>query len=155
MKIVLKRLLVPTDFSDKSAVALTYGIALVQQFGASLHLLHVIDAIVGGETLPLQPGPREDVGRAIESTAWEDLRRVVPPDDQKRLRAELALGWGTPFVEIVRYARAHEIDLIAMGTHGRSGVKHLVMGSVAEHVVRSAPCPVLTVRHPEHEFVMP
>jgi nucleotide-binding universal stress UspA family protein len=155
MRIVLRRILVPTDFSDKSGAALTYGIALVEQFEASLHLLHIVETIVGGETLPWQLGPREDVERAIESHAWDDLRGLLPPDDQKRLRAELALGWGTPFVEIVRYARAHEIDLIAMGTHGRSGVKHLLMGSVAENVVRSAPCPVLTVRHPEHEFVLP
>jgi nucleotide-binding universal stress UspA family protein len=155
MKILLQRILVPTDFSDKSGAALAYGVALVEQFGSSLHLFHVVEAIVGGETLPLQLGAREDVERAIESRAWDELRGLLSPDDLKRLRAELALEWGTPFVEIIRYARAHEIDLIAMGTHGRGGVKHLLMGSVAENVVRSSPCPVLTVRHPEHEFVLP
>jgi nucleotide-binding universal stress UspA family protein len=155
MKIVLRRILVPTDFSDTSRVALTYGVALAEQFGASLHLLHVIETIVAGETLPWQTGPREEVERAIESSAWDELRGLLPSDDQNRLRAELALSWGTPFVEIVRYARAHEVDLIAIGTHGRSGVEHLLMGSVAENVVRRAPCPVLSVRHPEHEFVLP
>jgi nucleotide-binding universal stress UspA family protein len=150
MKIVLNRVLVPTDFSDKSGAALTYGIALVEQFGASLHLLHVVEAIAGGETLP-----REEIERAIESSAWDDLRGLLSADDRTRLRAELAMEWGIPFVEIIRYAREHAIDLIAMGTHGRSGVQHLLMGSVAEHVVRNAPCPVLTVHHPEHEFVLP
>jgi nucleotide-binding universal stress UspA family protein len=150
MKMVLNRVLVPTDFSDKSGAALTYGIALVEQFGASLHLLHVVEAIAGGETLPW-----EEIERAIESSAWDDLRGLLSADDRTRLRAELAMEWGIPFVEIIRYAREHAIDLIAMGTHGRSGVQHLLMGSVAENVVRNAPCPVLTVHHPEHEFVLP
>ncbi len=62
---------------------------------------------------------------------------------------------GRPFIEIIRYAREKKIDLIVLGTHGRSGLKHVLLGSVAERVVRKAPCPVLTIRHPEHEFVMP
>ena len=62
---------------------------------------------------------------------------------------------GHPSLEIIRYAKDHEIDIIVMGTHGRTGVGHMLMGSVAEKVVRKAPCPVLTVRHPDHEFVMP
>ena len=73
-----------------------------------------------------------------------------------RLRAELTLEWGTPFMEITRYAREHEIDLIAMGTHGRGGgIKRLLMGSVAENVVRSATCPVMTVRPLDRQFVRP
>ena len=62
---------------------------------------------------------------------------------------------GVPFVEIIRYARESEMDLIVMGTHGRTGLGHLLIGSVTERVVRKSPCPVLTVKHPEHEFVMP
>ena len=62
---------------------------------------------------------------------------------------------GTPFVGIVRYARAHEVDLIVMGTHGRGAVQHLLLGSVAEQIVRQASCPVLTVRNPTHEFEAP
>ena len=155
MKVRLQRILVPTDFSDTSEMALKYAIALVEQFGASLHLLHVVEAIVSGDTVAWQLGPREDVERAIEATAWDDLRRLLAPEELTRLRGQLALEWGTPFVEIVRYAKAHDISLIAMGTHGRSGIQHLLIGSVAENVVRSSPCPVLTVRHPEHDFVLP
>jgi nucleotide-binding universal stress UspA family protein len=155
MKILLRRILVPTDFSDRSKVALTYAIALVEQFDASIHMLHVVESIVGAYPEPWEIGPRDELDRAIADSAWDDLNGLLPPDDRQRLHAELALEWGTPFVEIVRYARAHEIDLIVMGTHGRGGVKHLLLGSVAENVVRSAPCPVLTVRHPEHEFVLP
>jgi nucleotide-binding universal stress UspA family protein len=154
MKVLLQRVLVPIDFSHTSARALAYGVALVEQFGAALHLLHVVEAIVGSETVPLQLGPG-DFERVIESTAWDDLRALLSAEEQRRLHAELALQWGTPSVEIVRYAKEYEIDLIAMGTHGRSGVAHLIMGSVAEHVVRNSSCPVLTVRHSEREFVRP
>lgn len=155
MHIQLRRILVPTDFSDKSKVALTYGVALAEQFRASIHLLHVVEALVGSYTVPWELGPRDELDRAIAASAWDDLNDLLPSEDRKRLDAKLALEWGTPFVEVIRYARAHHIDLIAMGTHGRSGVTHLLMGSVAENVVRSSPCPVLTVRHPEHEFVLP
>jgi universal stress protein A len=154
MKVLLQRVLVPIDFSHTSARALAYGVALVEQFGAALHLLHVVEAVVGSETVPLQLGPGE-VERVIESTAWDDLRALLSAEEQRRLHAELALQWGTASVEIVRYAKEYAIDLIAMGTHGRSGVAHLLMGSVAEYVVRNSPCPVLTVRHSDREFVRP
>jgi nucleotide-binding universal stress UspA family protein len=62
---------------------------------------------------------------------------------------------GVPFVEIIRYARESGMDLIVMGAHGRTGLGHLLIGSVTERVVRKSSCPVLTVKHPEHEFVMP
>lgn len=68
-------------------------------------------------------------------------------------RAEVLLG--APHVEIVRYARKEEMDLIVLATHGRTGLAHALIGSVAEKVVQMAPCPVLTIKHPEHEFIMP
>jgi len=155
MKILLRQLLVPTDFSDRSEVALAYGIALTKQFDGSLHLLHVVESVVAAEPQPRNWEAREDIDRAVAANAWDDLHRLIPPQERSRLRIQFALEWGMPFVEIIRYARAHGIDLITLGTHGRSGIKHLLMGSVAENVVRTAPCPVLTVRHPEHEFVLP
>jgi nucleotide-binding universal stress UspA family protein len=157
MKIALKHILVATDFSDSSEAALRYGVAFVDQFGASLHLVHVLDVIPGVDPDPLllSVPERRQVEEGLEAAAWDDLRRLVPPEEQARLRAVLAIEWGTPSEEIVRYAKAHAIDLIAMGAHGRGGVKLLLMGSVAELVVREAPCPVLTVRHPGHDFVRP
>ena len=65
------------------------------------------------------------------------------------------VGVRAPFTEIIRFAKDKDIDLIVMGTHGHTGLAHVLLGSVAEKVVRKAPCPVLTVRHPEHEFVHP
>ena len=62
---------------------------------------------------------------------------------------------GSPFLEIIQYAKENNVDLIVMGTHGHSGLVHVLLGSVTERVVRKAPCPVLTIRHPEHEFIHP
>ena len=87
---------------------------------------------------------------------WEaNAERQLAELDQADLKSERATSVGHPFVEIIRYAKANEIDLIVIGTHGRGPVKHLLLGSVAEKVVRKAPCPVLTVRQPGHTFVMP
>jgi nucleotide-binding universal stress UspA family protein len=154
--IALKRILVPTDFSENSEIALTYARALAEPFGASLHVLHVIeDPFLYGWTgvgyMPDLPEYR----RALEKNVTERLMGMFSVADRERFKAELVARFGHPFVEIIRYAKAQDIDLIVLGTHGRGAVAHLLMGSVAEKVVRKAPCPVLTVRHPEHEFVMP
>ena len=84
-----------------------------------------------------------------------EVGKVLAAADRERFQARLVMRRGSPFVEIVRYAKSENIDLIVMGTHGRGPIAHMLLGSVAEKVVRKAPCPVLTVRHPEHEFVMP
>jgi nucleotide-binding universal stress UspA family protein len=91
----------------------------------------------------------------MERQARERLEAAVAPDQRDELRLVTALRTGSAFVEIVRYAREEEIDLLVMGTHGRGAIAHMLLGSVAERVVRKAPCPVLTVRQRPHEFVMP
>jgi nucleotide-binding universal stress UspA family protein len=156
MTIDLKRILVPIDFSPQSQTALQYGIAHAEKFGAALHLLHVLEVIAGPpEPLAWDIQSRQTIEQAIEEKAWDELRRQLTADEQKRLRAELAVEWGSPLEEILRYAKEHTIDLVTLGTHGRGGVKRLLIGSVAENVVRHADCPVLTVHHPEHDFVTP
>jgi universal stress protein A len=150
MKIVLRRILVPTDFSDESRAALAYGAALAETFSASLHVLHVLQAIVTPEAVPVQYESRQ-LEAAVEATAWEELRELLAGDEYARLQATLAIEWGTPASEIIRYAREHEIDLIVMGTHGRGGLKRLILGSVAESAVRGAPCPVLTIHHAQRD----
>ena len=142
MMITVKRILVPTDFSETSDAALNYGIDLALTFGARLFLVHV----------PGETGVNFEADFPMvqfENATRERLETLVSPRDMITLRPEYALRLGTPADEIVRYAGSREIDLIVMGTHGRSGVAHMVMGSVAEKVVRTAPCPVVTVRHPE------
>ena len=142
MNIPLGRILVPTDFSEKARMALSYGVTLAERFGATLHVLHVVEAVVDMSPVPPQ---YDQLDVAIGESAWDELNQLLSADERKRLKVEFAVEWGIPFTEIIRYAQARRIDLIAIGTHGRGGVKHLILGSVAENVVRSAPCPVLTV----------
>jgi nucleotide-binding universal stress UspA family protein len=151
--IALKSVLVPTDFSETSQVAVNYGVALARVFNAKLHLLHVIHEGFGSEMAAptLSLGLLDDV----QNNARERLGTILTEQEQKALQSDSVLRKGAPDVEILRYAKEREIDLIVMGTHGHSGIAHMLMGGVAEKVVRKAPCPVLTVRHPEHEFVMP
>ncbi len=152
----LRRILVPTDFSKHSANALRYAVALAEKFGAELHLLHVVQDLavfvpdaVSGAT-PVVP-PVEQLTAAVR----EALDRVVRENGLERFTVCRDVREGAPFQEIIRFAREKEIDLIVMGTHGRGGLAHVLLGSVSERVVRKSPCPVLTVRHPEHEFVHP
>jgi nucleotide-binding universal stress UspA family protein len=152
----LHRILVPTDFSKHSENALLYAVAFAEKFDAELHLLHVVqdlalfvpDTVAG--TPPIVP-PVDQLTASVR----EALDRVIREHGLERLRVCPEVREGTPFYEIIRCARDKDIDLIVMGTHGRSGLAHVLLGSVSEKVVRKAPCPVLTVRHPEHEFVHP
>jgi nucleotide-binding universal stress UspA family protein len=153
----LKQILVPTDFSTPSENALLYGKALAETFGATLHLIHVVEeppVYPWASPEGLMPMPLPAWGE-IEETVRAQMGKLLTDAEQRLFRAQVVTAAGSPFVEIVRYAKSHEIDLIVIGTHGRGPVAHMLLGSVAEKVVRKAPCPVLTVRHPEHEFVMP
>lgn len=155
--IQLRRILLPTDFSAVSLHAVGYARSFAESYNAELHLLHVVDEayaywmVMGPNSLPAGPPP-EDL---VEASTKELTRFAAEqfPAAKFPLVAHVALG--RPFLEIINYAKEKEIDLIVLCTHGRSGLKHALLGSVTERVVRKAPCPVLTIRHPEHEFVMP
>jgi universal stress protein A len=154
--ITLKNILVATDFSDPSATALRYGWTLAQTFGATLHVLHVIDDVyerLGGEAY-LAGSPNLQAN--LEAAARKRLDDLLVDDDPVPLpkRAIVKIADATA-PAIVQYAKDSISDLIVVGTHGRGGFAHLIVGSVAERVVRTAPCPVLTVRSPEHEFILP
>jgi universal stress protein A len=143
--IALKNILVATEFGEVSEAALTYGRALARSFGSDLHLLHVMDDLflraVMSDPTTLVTAARRRLGDRLTA------------DDRQALRARAVIDTsGEPADAIVSYAQANGIGLIVMGTHGRTGAAHVLMGSVAERVVRTAPCPVLTVRHPEREF---
>ncbi|MCU1385543.1 MAG: putative universal stress protein [Acidobacteria bacterium] len=153
--ITLKHILVAIDFSEPSDAALTYARALARAFNATLHVVHVVgqvsSAVYGAEAYTVAvPGLQRD----IEDGARAQLAECLADNDQHPLPTRrVLLTSDAPAAAIVDYAGRERIDLIVTGTHGRGGVAHLLMGSVAEQVVRTAPCPVLTVRHPEHEFV--
>jgi nucleotide-binding universal stress UspA family protein len=145
MDIPLGRILVPTDFSERARMALSYGVTLAERFGSTLHVLHVVEVVADVSPLTQELGARDELEREIVDRAGGELNQLLAADNRKRLKVEFAVEWGVPFTEIIRYAQARQIELIAMGTHGSGGVKRLILGSVAENVVRSAPCPVLTV----------
>lgn len=132
------RILVPTDFSACSATALDYARILAARFGASLHLLHVLE---NDFLRPMVVDPQ-----TLETGTLRQLWDLLTAEDLKRGAVPVVLRSDAVAEAIVSYARSGGIDLIVMGTHGRSGVAHLLKGSVAERVVRTAPCMVLTDR---------
>jgi len=155
--VMLKSILVATDFSEPSDVALSYGRELATRFSATLHVLHVAQNVFIS-TLGAEPfaAIAPDLQQQIEESARLRLGELLIDSDQSGPKTIAAVITATsPAFAIVDYAKDHDIDIIVMGTHGRGAMAHPVMGSVAERVVRFAPCPVLTVRHPEHEFVRP
>ena len=153
--ISIDKILHPTDFSANSNHALKYACAFAAHFGAELHLLHVVPdlALI---TLPPTDGflPDEYYQNA-KKHADEELAKLPVREMAGKSRLVKQTLEGSAFLEIIRYAKENHIDLIVMGTHGYSGLTHLVMGSVAEKVVRRSPCPVLTVHPENHEFVIP
>jgi universal stress protein A len=154
--IQLKRILLPTDFSDFSKCAARYASEFANQFGAELHVLHVLQDLVA---MVPEPGlafpPPGDYMQELQQSAEQALMQLPDPPLNDPAKVVRAVRQGPPFVEIVRYAKEHDIDLVVIGTHGRSGLAHVLLGSVAEKIVRKSPCPVLTVRPDEHQFVMP
>jgi nucleotide-binding universal stress UspA family protein len=154
--LTLKTVLVPTDFSDASESALRYGKAMAEKFGATLHVVHVMeDLLAHAWAAEVYVSSMPQLRDEIEKESRQRLGALLTDTERKAFRAETALLAGNPFLEIIRYAKAHNVDLIVMGTHGRGPIAHMLLGSVAEKVVRKSPCPVLTVREAQHEFVMP
>jgi nucleotide-binding universal stress UspA family protein len=150
--ITLKNILVPSDFSDCSDAAVRYGLELARKFDATVHLLHVVqDPLTQPWAAEGFGVPAFEVVEQWQKQAEDRLAALVPDGD--RARVQVAATVASPYPEIIQYAADHDIDLIVMGTHGRGGVSHLLLGSIAEKVVRRSPCPVLTVRYPQHAFV--
>ena len=144
----ISRILVPTDFSEPSDEALEYAKGLASCLGSSIHVLHVLEDLAAHAwTTEVYVSALPGVHDEMERQARDRLDQALTPEEKAKYKAEVALRMGSAFVEVVRYAREHGIDLIVMGTHGRGAIAHMLLGSVAERVVRKAPCPVLTVRH--------
>jgi len=151
--IQLTSVLVAFDFGDTSKNALNYGRNLARAFGGRLHVLHVADVISTSAAQFYPEGPGDPEAKAT-GLALSQLKTLLAAEGAPEARPEVRVS-AAPAQTIVDYAAEIHADIIVVGTHGRSGVSRLFMGSVAEHVVRSAPCPVLVVRPSEHEFVLP
>lgn len=155
--IQLNRILVPTDFSEFSRPALDYGCAIAARFESELHLLHVVPdpAMLVPEAAAFSVESMQDQTDALTAEAHTRLAKLPSDgwDNGKPVVREVRVG--PAFLEIIEYSREQDIDLIVIGTHGRTGLMHVLMGSVAERIVRKSPCPVLTVKPAGHQFVMP
>ena len=146
----LQNILVPVDFSNSSQKALTYAVAFARQFGAKLWVLHVVEIpYLGGygemETPPLQDD--------LETAARENIAQLVQTHVAGAVPATTQVRLGQPWYEITQTAQETGADLIIVATHGYTGLKHILLGSTAERVVRHAFCPVLVMREREREFV--
>lgn len=142
------RILVPTDFGPASEAALACAREMATRFDASLHLLHVVeDAMATGVWTPeVYVGASAEVRDRLMRDAEQRLTEAIPAAERDRFRSAAEVRVGGAAETIVEFAREKAIDLIVMGTHGRRGLAHMFLGSVAERLVRTAPCPVLTVR---------
>jgi universal stress protein A len=142
MRSVITKILVPTDFSQPSDRALDYARDLARQFHASLHLLHVVNRPLLAEGLAAEASLSN--GTAMGSDMAEDAQRRLRKQAPEAASADVVFGYAAR--SIVEHASRLGVDLIVMGSHGRTGIAHVLLGSVAEAIVRTAPCPVLTVR---------
>jgi nucleotide-binding universal stress UspA family protein len=143
----IRTILAPTDFSKHAEAALRYACGLAERFGARLHLLHVLSDIapVGPDPMLAVVLPPEYYVES-EQASHEALKTLLQPDWGRPGSVETAVRWGAPAAEIVAFAASQAVDLIVIATHGRTGLSHVFLGSVAERIVREAPCPVLTIR---------
>ena len=144
----IRSILAPTDFSRHAEGALRYACGLAERFGATLHLLHVLpDVIVPVGPDPLQiPTLPPEYYTETEAQARAALARAADPSWGRPPHLAVAVRWGDAVAGIVDHASTSDIDLIVIATHGRTGLSHVLLGSVAERIVREAPCPVLTIR---------
>ncbi len=140
----MKSIVVPVDFSATSRQGLAYAVRLAEQFGGKITVIHVIEPIAAPEFAAVSLLIENDSARkAAKAKLDEVLREMKVP---ARLLDKTLVRFGSPFAEVTSAARTLKADLIVLTTHGYTGLKHVLMGSTAERVVRHAPCPVLTVR---------
>jgi universal stress protein A len=151
MMVTIRRILFPTDFSGPAREAQKYAMALADKFGAELHVLNVVPEIIlpATDSYTLWTLPEGGMKAQIEA-AEQQLQRELGSD----ATAVRKVTVGFPVEEIMQYADVNNVDLIVVGTHGHTGLSHLLLGSVAEKLVRLSKCPVLTVHPTGHQFVI-
>ncbi len=149
----LKKILVPTDFSEGARHALSYGISFAREYEAELLVVHVVENFAAPYANDLFPVPMAEVFEELSAFARKELGKLEQEARAKGVTTRTEVVQGKPSIEIMRVAREEAIDMIVLGTHGKGVLDQALFGSTTERVVRKAPCPVLTVRLAEHEFV--
>jgi len=151
----LKTILFPTDFSQGARAAMDHAISLAQDYESKLILLYVIQDISIAEWYIPSSLSVTYLIEDMQKSAWKEMDKWGEEVSDKVKSVEKMVVRGVPFVEIIKTAKGKNADLIVIGTHGRTGIDHMLFGSTAEKVVRKAACPVLTVRIAGREFKMP
>ena len=146
----IKNILCPVDHSDCSKEALKYAVSFAMKDNSKLYLLHVIDIRAFDESINAMTTqiPDDETLKQLKTK----LLDCIPEEIRDDMDVEALVVQGIPFVEIISTAKKNDIDMIVLGSHGRTGITHMMMGSVSEKVVRKAPCPVLTVRRSDQKF---
>lgn len=146
----IRTILLPTDFSDCANYALSYATSLARQFSAKIICVHVVEPIVPavGYTGMAEPLPIADISEQLEDSAERELPKIAGCEECQGIEVEDVMAHGEAASEIVRVAKEHEVDLIVISSHGRTGFGRMLFGSTAESVVRHAHCPVLVVKPP-------
>jgi len=153
--LAIRRILFPTDFSEHAESAWPYALTFAQEFGAEVHLLHVVvppPRLAEAYAVTFDPDRMVEV---LTTEAAAQMDRQVEAAKERGLVFHREVRIGADAREILDYATKHEMDLIVMATHGRTGLAHVLLGSVAEKVVRKAPCPVLTIKPPAMKTALP
>jgi nucleotide-binding universal stress UspA family protein len=151
----IKTVLFPTDFSNGARAAMDYALSLAKDYNAKLILLYVIQDISIAEWYIPSSISATDLVEDMQKSAWKEMEKWGAEAAEAVKDVEKMVVRGVPFVEIIRTAKEKNADMIVIGTHGRTGIDHMLFGSTAEKVVRKSPCPVLTVRVAGREFKMP
>jgi universal stress protein A len=151
---MFKKILCPVDFSEFTDEILEYAVNIAQKYNSELHLIHIIPNL--NYFTPYEsfftPENLIVVEKNMETEVNKDFDELMK---KINVPAKKIIKNGAAFVEIINYARTESMDLIIIGTHGRTGLEHILIGSVAERVLRKSPCPVLTVRPKSRQFKMP
>ena len=148
--IKIRRILCPVDFSEASRNAVRYAHEFAKGMGSSLVLLNVVEPRPMAVDMSLSYVPLEE---DLEKAAREDLEEIIKVEREMGVEVEADVEIGTPSEVIIEKARERDVSLIILGSHGKTGLSRLLMGSVAESVVRKATCPVLIVKAEEKEFI--
>lgn len=146
----IERILFPTDFSEGALHALHYAVDLTNHYHAKLFILHVVYDINQAVGIHVPHISTEEVFKELNAWAIKEIGTCYIEEIRGLSHVEKKIVQGIPYEEILKFASEEKIDLIVMGTYGRVGIQRLIFGNTAERVVRRAPCPVMTVRVPEH-----
>lgn len=152
--ISLKKILVPIDFSGYSKNALKYAVPFAKQFDAEILLLYVVEPTIYPADFSFGQIGLPGIEEEMRKRGTEELAKLATDEISDVVKSRTRVETGKAFTEINRVAKEEEIDLIIIATHGHTGIEHAIFGSTAEKVVRKAPCPVLSIRTPEHDFVV-